>query len=322
MKKSILIVAILFVCMGLEARENVNQVFHGMVENQVESARIGRASFVPFRYLDEMDSDADRSKYMIERFWNDFPFHDTNVLHDDRFRGTIQHYLRVIQFADLETIQQSLVETIRSADTNERMWRFFIEAFDFHLNDALSGMRNLQWIEPVWHEMLRSRWITFSDSARVNFFLRMANKNPIGSVATDLEFVTFQGQRGRMSEIEAELLLVFFYIPGCPQCAMTIEWLEMDTAYHELINSGIMRGFAFYPGEDMNAFRSYRAIPNTWINARDPDGMSQLETDGLYQMRGAPTIYLLDRDKRVILKDARLDLLFNEFDRARDRFLR
>ena len=126
-----------------------------------------------------------------------------------------------------------------------------------------------------------------------------------------------------MSEIEAEYLLVFFYIPGCAQCAMTLEWITMDTAYNQLIQAGVLQGFAFYPEKDLNAFRAYRnTIPSSWINARDPDGMSQLEEDGLYQMRGAPTIYLLDRNKKVILKDARLDLLFDEFDKARDKHLR
>jgi hypothetical protein len=126
-----------------------------------------------------------------------------------------------------------------------------------------------------------------------------------------------------MSEIEAELLLVYFYIPGCHQCITTLEWIEEDSAYQELIKAGILQGFAFYPEKDMNLFRTYRTnIPGTWINARDPDGMSQLEENGLYQMRGAPTIYLLDKNKRIVLKDARLDLLFNEFEKAKDRFLK
>jgi len=298
MKKNIFITAFLFVCISLNAQI--------------------------FRPLDQM-SDVERSVYLAERFWDGFPFNDTTVLHDERRfpRGVVQRYLQAISHADLPTIQRSLVDVIKKADSNERTWRYFIEVFDFHLNDALSGLREEQWIEPVWHQMLKSPWATFSDSAKINFFLRMAAKNRVGSTATDLEFLTIQGQRGKMSEIEAEYLLVFFYIPGCAQCAMTLEWITMDTAYNQLIQAGVLQGFAFYPEKDMNAFRTYRnTIPSSWINAREPDGMSQLEEDGLYQMRGAPTIYLLDRNKKVILKDARLDLLFDEFDKARDKHLR
>ena len=151
----------------------------------------------------------------------------------------------------------------------------------------------------------------------------MADKNRVGSTATDLEFVTIQEQRGKLSEIEAEYLLVYFYIPGCVQCVMMREWIEEDTAYQELHSAGILQALAFYPEKNMELFQSYRtSIPSTWINARDPDGMSQLEEEGKYQMRGAPTIYLLDRNKKVILKDARMDLLFREFERARDKHLK
>jgi hypothetical protein len=296
MRKNVFITAFIFVCMSLNAQI--------------------------FRPLNEM-SDVERSAFLAERFWDGFSFSDTNMLHRQDFRGAIQRYLQAISLADLPTIQHSLVETLKKTDTNERMYRFFIESFDFYLNDALSNMREEQWIVPVWHQMLQSRWATFSDSAKINFFLEMAAKNPVGSRATDLEFTTIQGQKGRMSEIDAELLLIYFYIPGCPQCTMTIEWIEADSAYQELIRAGILQGFAFYPEKNLQLFRSYRtSIPSAWINAREPDGMSQLEEDGSYQMRGAPTIYLLDRNKNVILKDARLDLLFNEFHKAQERFLR
>jgi len=303
MKKALIIMS-LFICMSLNAQSYLDQNFRPLI-------------FLP---LDQMPEDV-RSTYLAEHFWRGFPFYDTVILNEDRFRGSIRHYLQAIRFANLQDIQKSLVNTIIKADTIEDMYRHFIEAFDFHLNDALSPMREMQWIEPVWHQMLKSRWTTFSDSARINFFLRMAAKNPVGGKATDLEFITIQGQRGRLSEIEADLLLVYFYIPGCPQCAMTLEWIQMDTAYQTLHRAGILKGFAFFPEDDIQRFRSYGNIPTSWINARDPDGMSQLMTDELYQMRGAPTIYLLDRNKRIILKDARLDLLFNEFDKALERHL-
>lgn len=308
MKKNIVIFAFLLMCIGLNAQI--------------------------FRPLDQM-SDVDRSMHLAERFWDGFPFYDTMQLHTEAFRGrrdvfgsvdmfsgAIARYLQLIQFADLETIQRSLVETIRRADTNERMYRQFVESFNFFLHDPISRLRNEQWIEPVWHQMLESQWATFADSARIQHFLRLANINRVGSVATDLQFVTIQGETGRLLDIEAELLMVYFYIPGCPQCRMTMEWIQSDPAYQALVEAGILQGFAFYPEHDLDLFQSYAPhIPSAWINARDPDGMSQLMGDGLYQMRGAPTIYLLDRDKRVILKDARMDLLFNEFARAKEYFL-
>jgi thioredoxin-related protein len=184
-------------------------------------------------------------------------------------------------------------------------------------------LREEQWIVPVWHQMLKSKWCTFADSVKINFFLKMAAKNPVGSKATDLDFVTIQGQKGKLSEIEAEYLLVYFYVPGCAQCAITLEWIQSDSAYQAIHQAGLLQALAFYPEKDITLFQTYRGtIPGTWINARDPDGMNQLEEEQKYQMRGAPTIYLLDKNKNVILKDARLDLLFIEFEKAREKHLK
>jgi len=287
-----------------------------------------------FRPLDQM-SDFDRSTHLAERFWYGFDFNDTMQLHTEAFVGrrdvfgsvdifssAIARYLQLIQFADLPVIQRSLAETLRQADVNERMYRQFVESFSFFLHDPISRLRNEQWIEPIWHQMLQSQWATFADSARIQHFLRLADINRVGSVATDLEFVTIQGERGRMHDIETELLLLYFYIPGCPQCRMIMEWINTDSTFQAIHQAGILTAFAFYPEGNVELFQSYAEnIPSTWINARDPDGMSQLMEDNLYQMRGAPTIYLLDRNNRVVLKDARMDLLFREFARAKERFL-
>jgi len=306
MKKSILFFAFFFACINLKAQRTIEPP-------------------IPFMPIDQM-SDVVRSEFLAEHYWGmaRFPFHDTTVIHRKDALGRnwvpnfFKQYLQMIQFADLATIQKSLVETLKKTDTNERMYRYFIELFDHYLNDALSELRNEQWIEPVWRQMLKSKWCTASDSAKINFFLRLADKNRVGAIATDLEFITAQGQKGRLSEIDAELLMIYFYIPGCVQCAITIEWIVADSAFQAIHNAGILQVLAFYPEKDLALFNAYRStVPGTWINAREPDGRSQLEEEGAYQMRGAPTIYLLDRNKRVILKDARMDLLFNEFEKTR-----
>jgi hypothetical protein len=296
MKKNVLIIVFLFTCAGLNAQI--------------------------FKPLDQM-SDVERSYFLAERFWGGFPFHDTMSLHRQDFHGAVERYLQAIQLADLQTIQRSLVETIKKADTNERMYRYFVETFDLYLNSEWTGMRDEQWIEPVWHQMLKSRWSTFADSAKINFFLKLADRNRVGTSAPDLDFITIHGQKGKLSEIDAELVMLFFYAPGCAECVRTLGWIVQDSAYQELLDAGVLQVLAFYPEKDMNVFRTYRGnIPNTWINARDPDGMSQLEEEEKYLMRGAPTMYLLDKNKNIILRDARIDQLFNEFAKTRDKRLR
>ena len=48
--------------------------------------------------------------------------------------------------------------------------------------------------------------------------------------------------------------------------------------------------------------------PDEWYNGFDPDMV--IRNDELYNVRAIPSLYLLDKDKRVILKDAPENKIF------------
>ena len=61
-----------------------------------------------------------------------------------------------------------------------------------------------------------------------------------------------------------------------------------------------------YPDEDLDEWLAYLPnMPATWVHGYDK-GM-RVSREKLYDIRAIPTIYLLDRDKMVILKDASVD---------------
>lgn len=49
--------------------------------------------------------------------------------------------------------------------------------------------------------------------------------------------------------------------------------------------------------------------PQAWYNGFDPDLV--IRTDLVYNVRAIPSLYLLDSDKTVLLKDAVPEKLFN-----------
>lgn len=64
---------------------------------------------------------------------------------------------------------------------------------------------------------------------------------------------------------------------------------------------GSLSVLAIYPDEDLNAWKKYaRSLPQEWIVARyaHPDARKA------YGLPAIPCLYLLDRNKTVILKDA------------------
>jgi hypothetical protein len=81
-----------------------------------------------------------------------------------------------------------------------------------------------------------------------------------------------------------------------------------------LTASGKVAVLNIYIDEDLEAWRSYMPIyPEEWFNGFDPDFV--IRTDVLYNVRAIPSLYLLDKDKNVIMKDAVTERVLDFFSR-------
>ena len=65
-----------------------------------------------------------------------------------------------------------------------------------------------------------------------------------------------------------------------------------------------------YIDEDLKEWKEYMPIyPEEWYNGFDPDLV--IRTDNTYNVRAIPSLYLLDADKTVLLKDATIERLLS-----------
>ena len=77
------------------------------------------------------------------------------------------------------------------------------------------------------------------------------------------------------------------------------------------IASGKLLVVNIYPDEDVVAWLDYLPnYPEEWVCGQDGDQV--LHTDTVYWLRAIPSLYLLDAEGRVVLKDGTLeDILLN-----------
>ena len=77
----------------------------------------------------------------------------------------------------------------------------------------------------------------------------------------------------------------------------------------ELMENGTLSVVDIYIDEDIDAWKAHRAeYPAKWINGYDPAFI--IRTDLLYNVRALPSLYLLDAQKTVLLKDCTPEKLF------------
>ena len=86
-------------------------------------------------------------------------------------------------------------------------------------------------------------------------------------------------------------------------CKQLREQIDGSPMLSVMIKRGRLKVVALYPDEDLAEWREYRGhIPPSWINGYDAGCV--VREKSLYDLHAIPTLYLLDRDKRVMVKDA------------------
>ena len=84
--------------------------------------------------------------------------------------------------------------------------------------------------------------------------------------------------------------------------------LTASPIINDLQQKGQLKILALYPDEDLKAYRQHLPkMPAAWINAYDKG--TAIKTKELYDLKAIPTLYLLDKDKTVLLKDAPFETL-------------
>lgn len=256
--------------------------------------------------IPEMVPPADRAKYMAEHFWDRFDFSDTTYCNQpDITEQAYANYLDILRYVEPSVAQQSVAGLMKSAEADSTMFDYFASLTDKYLYDPNSPFRNDELLIPALETMLASPLLDEAEKIRPQSQLDMAQKNRIGQQANDFRYTLHDGRTGRMYAIEADYLLIFINNPDCPACKAIREQISASPMLSEMIERGVMKVLAIYPDEDITAWLNYRHnIPASWINSYDKQ--LRLRDEELYDLKAIPSLYLLDAEKRVILKDCNL----------------
>lgn len=132
-------------------------------------------------------------------------------------------------------------------------------------------------------------------------YLRLALLNRQGSVANDFRYIDRNGKQQSLHGTEAEKLLLVFYDPECTHCNDILDMLANDERINGAVEAGGLKVLAIYAEGKRDVWEKDKdSMPANWQVGYDLTGILDSE---LYDLPAMPTLYLLDSDKRVILKD-------------------
>ena len=198
-------------------------------------------------------------------------------------------------------------------DTSSNVFESMTEIVQKYLYDPNSPMRNEDFYGPYVERLSQCQLVDEGIRQAYAFDAKMCALNRIGTKAADFRFADKSGRIRSLYDIKADNIILFFSNPGCTACLDIINTLKSIPAVAHGVASGRLAVLNIYIDEDLKAWREYMPIyPEDWYNGYDPDYV--IRTDVLYNVRAIPSLYLLDNDKKVIMKDAPETRLFDWLD--------
>ena len=136
------------------------------------------------------------------------------------------------------------------------------------------------------------------------FKLELVRRNNVGDKATDFVYYLSDGSRHTLAAtpVKNDRLLLMFYDPECESCHEVLLQMAADAALEEAVRAGKLSVLAVYTEGNDEAWRkALPDMPKGWTVGTDHEAV---KTGALYDLKAMPSLYLLDGQKTVLLKDA------------------
>ncbi len=241
-------------------------------------------------------------KNSINNYWNNFDFTADNLISNPELLK--QPGLTFLQLLERypdekESAVISMMNKMLAADTV--IIKYMVDKIlEKYLYNPASPMRNEVTYLYVIKGLLKSNRINQQNKTRFEFQQKLLKQNQIGNVANNFDFIALNGERGELYNLETEYLLIYFNNPECNSCKTVSSLFTNSDVLNQLISSGQVKMLSVYPDNYQEAWRkSY--MPKNWINVFNQS--QSILNYNLYDLRAIPSLYLLDKDKRVIIKD-------------------
>lgn len=260
---------------------------------------------VPAIYTDQ----ASYVAYYISHYWDRYDFAAYDKKYTEETTGqAFANFAYLLQMqsgigAATPEAQSAVKAMLTRAAVSEDAYWHFLDLCEHYFYEPNSPMRNDEFFIPAIAHALSTKSPLDEDSkSRYRTLKKTVERNRPGTVATDFVYTTAGGSQGRMSQIKSDILIIYFYNPGCADCRRVKDMLVESEAVGRLHKEGRLKVLAVYPDEDLTEWKKYLAEnPKWWISSYDKGAVVQ--SRNLYDLKAIPTLYLLDKDKNVVLKD-------------------
>lgn len=252
-------------------------------------------------------------RYYKDHYWDDTYFFDERLARTSFFEEKLDRYFEQLVAPDPDSVIKELDWMLAYASANEEMQRFLLTKF---INRYLN--MKYMWEDRVFVHLFekyfsQKEYAWLPEKGRKIIFDRAYSlmANLFGNPAADIELPDSSGQIKTLYAIKAPYTVVIFWDPTCGHCKETLP--RIDSIFRYKWKALQVALFAIGKESDGTKSDWLKFINDhqlkDWVHVYYTKAANEARIKNqipgyyqLYDVQSVPTLYLLDKDKRILAK--------------------
>ena len=253
--------------------------------------------------------------YYKTHYWDGITFMDERVIRTPFFLPRLERYYRELIVPQADSIIKEADYQLLLARSCPEMYKFLLNWLtDEYISPKYMGHDAVfVHLFEKYHSKGLSNWLNEKQMETVSRRAYMLMANLIGAKAADLEMLDTTGKPSPLYNVAADYTVVVFWDPTCGHCKEELP--RLDSVYRANWKAHNVKMYGVLSADSKEDLRQewlkYIREHNLkdWVNVYQTKEIeaanSAAQKPGyrqLYDVTLTPTIYLLDKEKRIIAK--------------------
>lgn len=249
--------------------------------------------------LNDKEAHKYRYSYYKNHYWDNYNLADERLIKTPFFHKKLKDYFEKVLIQSPDTIILYADSLINIVKDNKEMFKYFV----WYIT-RMTEVSKIMGMDKAFVHMAENYYLNdkafWASSAVIKSIedrAKILKSLLIGEKAPNLIMVDTSFKRISVYDTEADYLIVLFYDPDCGHCKKEIAKLKKFYKDYKQKNVEV---FAIYSEADVEYWKDFvKEKKLNWINAING---YNIDYHTLYDIISTPTIYLLDKDKKIIAK--------------------
>ena len=253
----------------------------------------------------------DNYNYYKAHYWDGITFMDGRIIRTPFFLPKLERYYREVMPQSPDSLIKDIDYKLLLARNDEVLFRFMLNWLtDEYINPKYMGQDKVfVHLFEKYHSKGLSPWLNEKQMETITRRAYMQMLNLVGEKAADLNMLDSTGKTRNLYGVNSDYTVVVFWDPNCGHCKEELP--RIDSVYRATWKADKVKIYAVLTEDHKKEWVNYikKHELGDWIHVYQPKEIEDAEVAAnkpsfrqLYDVIQTPTIYLLDKEKRIIGK--------------------